>query len=187
MRYAFVFLLGGALLLSACESKLPDEEITVVSDDAIFEAEQTDEDDGLVFSEEIEPVDEVDEVESVEETLSPQDSLLMQVGGDRVFFGFDKYDLSEQAQETLDLLQSWLESNPDVQLTLEGHCDERGSREYNLALGERRAVSVYNYLIAGGVDPARLTTVSYGKEQPSALGSTEEAWRLNRRTVFQID
>ena len=116
MRYAFVFLLGGALLLSACESKLPDEEITVVSDDAIFEAEQTDEDDGLVFSEEIEPVDEV---ESVEETLSPQDSLLMQVGGDRVFFAFDKYDLSEQTQETLDLLQSWLESNPDVQLTLE--------------------------------------------------------------------
>lgn len=77
----------------------------------------------------------------------------------------------------------WLVANPGTRVTIEGHCDERGTREYNLALGERRANSAKNYLATLGIDPSRITTLSYGKERPDAVGSDESAWAQNRRAV----
>ena len=100
--------------------------------------------------------------------------------GDRVFFAFDKSDLSTDARGTLDRQAAWLKQWSNQQLTIEGHCDERGTREYNLALGERRANAVKDYLVASGVSASRLKTISYGKERPIVLGSNEAAWAQNR-------
>lgn len=107
--------------------------------------------------------------------------------GDRVFFGFDRYDLTAEARNTLDLQAEWLAKYPNVRVAIEGHCDERGTREYNLALGERRAASVKSYLIARGVDPSRLSTISYGKERPAVPGSDETSWAQNRRGVTMVE
>jgi peptidoglycan-associated lipoprotein len=109
---------------------------------------------------------------------------LVQQVGDRVFFALDSSELSSDARNTVERLAAWMQANPDVSLTIEGHADERGTREYNLALGERRANSVRQYLIALGVAPTRLGTISYGKERPAVLGSNEAAWAQNRRAVF---
>ncbi|AXO14532.1 MULTISPECIES: peptidoglycan-associated lipoprotein Pal [Thalassospira] len=106
--------------------------------------------------------------------------------GDRVFFGFDKYDLAGEARRTLELQAAWLKKYPQYKVVVEGHADERGTREYNLALGERRANSVKDYLIALGIDPSRIETISYGKERPVALGHDEESWAKNRRSVSVI-
>ena len=103
--------------------------------------------------------------------------------GDRVFFAYDKFDLSADARRTLERQAAWLKQYASVRLTVEGHADERGTREYNLALGERRANAAKDYLVALGVPAARLTTVSYGKERPAVLGSNEAAWSQNRRSV----
>lgn len=107
--------------------------------------------------------------------------------GDRVFFGYDRYDLSAEARTTLDQQAQWLAQYPNLSVTIEGHADERGTREYNLALGERRANSVRNYLVALGVSPVRISTISYGKERPAVPGSSETAWAQNRRGVTKVD
>ncbi|HRC27717.1 MAG TPA: peptidoglycan-associated lipoprotein Pal [Alphaproteobacteria bacterium] len=107
--------------------------------------------------------------------------------GDRVFYGYDRYDLTDEARNTLDLQAQWLAKYPNVNVTIEGHCDERGTREYNLALGERRAATVKSYLVARGVDPNRLSTISYGKERPAVPGSDEASWAQNRRGVTKVD
>lgn len=114
-----------------------------------------------------------------------QEDLVVNVG-DRVFFGFDKTDLSAEARATLDRQVVWLKKYATVKVTLEGHADERGTREYNLALGERRAVAAKNYLVAAGVSADRVKTVSYGKERPAVLGSNEAAWAQNRRAVTVV-
>ncbi len=103
--------------------------------------------------------------------------------GDRVFFGFDRFDLTPEARDVLERQSEWLKRFPDITITVAGHTDERGTREYNLALGERRAHSVKNYLVALGVEPNRIRTVSYGKEQPVDPRSAESAWSKNRRGV----
>ncbi len=106
--------------------------------------------------------------------------------GDRVFFAYDKFDLSPQARATLDRQAAWLKQYPQNKLVVEGHCDERGTREYNLALGERRSNAAKNYLINQGIAANRLQTISYGKERPVALGSNEAAWSQNRRAVSVV-
>lgn len=106
--------------------------------------------------------------------------------GDRVFFETDKSDIRPDARVTLDRQAAWLRQYPAVRITVEGHADERGTREYNLALGERRANSVRSYLVAQGIDPTRIMTISFGKERPVALGSNEAAWAQNRRAVSVV-
>ncbi|MEL7109119.1 MAG: peptidoglycan-associated lipoprotein Pal [Pseudomonadota bacterium] len=106
--------------------------------------------------------------------------------GDRVYFDLDEYRLSGDAQGILSRQAAWLSSYPNVNILVAGNCDERGTREYNLALGERRASVVKNYLVDLGVDPARIQTVSYGKERPLALGSNEESWAQNRNGFTQL-
>lgn len=107
--------------------------------------------------------------------------------GDRVFFGFDRYDIDAEGRATLDRQAQWLQQYPNLSVVVEGHADERGTREYNLALGERRANAVKNYLVAQGVNPGRITTVSYGKERPAVPGSSEQAWAQNRRGVTVLN
>lgn len=111
-----------------------------------------------------------------------QDDLIVNVG-DRVFFDFDKYDITPVGRTTLERQAAWLKKFPSVTIAVEGHCDERGTREYNLALGERRANAIKDYLSTLGVSPNRVQTISYGKERPVALGSTEASWAENRRGV----
>ena len=106
--------------------------------------------------------------------------------GDRVFFGFDKYNLQPKARDTVRRQAAWLKRYPGVVISVEGHADERGTREYNLALGERRANSAKNYLVALGISPNRIRTISYGKERPAVAGSNEAAWAQNRRAVTAV-
>lgn len=103
--------------------------------------------------------------------------------GDRVFFGFDRFDLTPDARDVLEKQSEWLKRFPNVTVTVTGHTDERGTREYNLALGDRRANSVKSYLVALGIEPNRIRTVSYGKESPVDPRSVEDAWSQNRRGV----
>jgi peptidoglycan-associated lipoprotein len=100
--------------------------------------------------------------------------------GDRVNFALDKYNIDQAAATRLERQAIWLKENPEVTVTIEGNCDERGTREYNLGLGDRRANAVKNYLVALGVDASRVSTLSFGKENPMALGSNEDAWAQNR-------
>ena len=116
---------------------------------------------------------------------NPQTALIKV--GDRVHFDYDSAELDDDSRATLDRQVEFLNQNPSIMITVEGHCDERGTREYNLALGEKRASSVKDYLIASGVNSARISTVSYGKERPQVLGSNSAAWKMNRRSVTTIN
>jgi peptidoglycan-associated lipoprotein len=107
--------------------------------------------------------------------------------GDRVFFDFDKSAIKPEGRVTLQRQAEWLKKYPNVTVTVEGHCDDRGTREYNLALGERRATAVRNALVALGIAPNRIKTISYGKERPAVLGDNEAAWAQNRRGVTVIN
>jgi peptidoglycan-associated lipoprotein len=107
--------------------------------------------------------------------------------GDRIFFAFDRSDISPESRETLSRQADWLRRYPNVNVTIEGHCDERGTREYNLALGERRAQAAKNVLVASGIPASRISTISYGKERPAVVGSTEEAYAQNRRAVTVVN
>lgn len=106
--------------------------------------------------------------------------------GDRVFFALDSSSLTSEGRATLDKQTAWLKKYGSTKLTVEGHADERGTREYNLALGERRALAVKNYLTAAGIEASRLTTISYGKERPAVVGNTEAAYSQNRRGVTVV-
>jgi len=110
-----------------------------------------------------------------------------QTVGDRIFFDFDKSSISPEAKAILERQSAFLKANAQITLTVEGHCDERGTREYNLALGERRATADKNGLVALGVQASRLQTISYGKERPAVVGSNEAAWAQNRRAVGVIN
>jgi len=112
-----------------------------------------------------------------------QEDFVASVAADRIFFALDQSGVDAEDQATLRSQAAWLARYPQKRVTIEGHCDERGTREYNLALGERRANATKNALAALGVDPSRITTISYGKERPDATGSDEDAYARNRRAV----
>ncbi len=106
--------------------------------------------------------------------------------GDRVFFDTDQSTIREDGRQTLNRQAEWLKKYGNYQVTMEGHCDERGTREYHLALGERRANAARQYLIAQGIPAARVKTISFGKERPDPVGSDEAAWARNRRAVSAL-
>ena len=132
----------------------------------------------------------------VDQATPPQDVLPSDYSGDTsgdmsisertVYFAFDDYSLSGQSQSSLDELSNYMQSNSSVRVKLEGHCDERGSTEYNLALGQRRAQAVKDYLVQLGIDENRLPTISYGEEKPAVDGNNEAAWSQNRRVEFVL-
>jgi peptidoglycan-associated lipoprotein len=108
------------------------------------------------------------------------------VRSDRILFDTDSSTIDDEDRSVLDSQVAWLIAHRRVRVTIEGHCDERGTREYNLALGDRRANAAKNYLAARGVDPGRMSVISWGKERPEALGSDETAWAQNRRAVTVV-
>ena len=114
-----------------------------------------------------------------------QEDLIVNVG-DRIFFDYDSAELDGDAQELLQAQAAWFKEHNITSVTIEGHCDERGTREYNLALGERRAQAVKNYLSGLAVFPV-ITTLSYGKERPAVVGSNDDAWSQNRRSITKVN
>ena len=115
-----------------------------------------------------------------------QEDLVANVG-DRVFFAFDKSNLSSDAQATLERQSTWLQKYPNVQVLIAGNTDDRGTEEYNLALGQRRANSARDFIVARGVNPSRIKTVSFGKDRPVALGDNEQAWAQNRNATTSVE
>ncbi|WP_411339378.1 peptidoglycan-associated lipoprotein Pal [Sphingopyxis sp. J-6] len=115
-----------------------------------------------------------------------QQDFVANVSSDRIFFGFDQFNVDAEDMAILQSQAAWLARNPGVRVTLEGHADERGTRDYNIALGERRANSAKNYLATLGIDPGRVDVISYGKERPAAAGSDEAAYAKNRRAVTVV-
>lgn len=173
MRFSLVTTFAAALLLAACST--PSEEASTTSGSGSAGTGTTQQSTtGTTGSSIPGPA------------AGSQEELTVEVG-DRIFFDFDKFEIRADQRGTVEALAAWLDTNPSVTLTIEGHADERGTREYNLALGERRANSVRDYLVALGTNPGRLTTVSYGEERPAVLGSNESAWAQNRRGVFVVN
>jgi peptidoglycan-associated lipoprotein len=112
-----------------------------------------------------------------------QADFIANTASDRIYFGFDQYNIDTEDMATLQSQAAWLRRYPATRVMIEGHADERGTRDYNLALGARRANAARNYLASLGIDPARIDTISYGKERPANPASNEEAWAANRRAV----
>ena len=182
MRMKILSLLFAALALTACETALGDKGTTTGSG-AVDVKKPTVE----VTPTPMPPAPQV-AARTLPGAPTPgsQEDLVVNVG-DRVYFDFDKFDLQEDARATLEKQAAWLQRNSSVTATIEGHTDERGTRDYNLALGERRANAVRDYLVALGVDADRLKTLSYGKERPVVPDSNQEAWSKNRRGVMVVD
>ncbi|MEO6114603.1 MAG: peptidoglycan-associated lipoprotein Pal [Sphingomicrobium sp.] len=132
------------------------------------------------------PVTATDDAVDLVELPAMQADLIAKAGSDTVYFGTDQYALDEASKATLAAQARWMLANTSVRASIEGHADERGTREYNLALGERRANSAKDFLIANGVPAGRLTVISWGKERPAAVGSDESAWAQNRRAVTVV-
>ncbi len=172
-------LIGSVLLLSACANSNNGAVTDVPTEPEVTEPEVTE----PVVAEPTESV----ETEAVMEDDNTQESLDSAASDSLVYFGYDRYDLTAGSREKLQSQATWLMEHPTVKITVEGHCDERGTREYNLALGDRRANSVKNYLVALGVDPSRIHTVSYGKERPAVTGTGESAWSKNRRSYTRVN
>jgi peptidoglycan-associated lipoprotein len=158
-----------ALALGACGKKTPPAEVPPPVDQSANP-----------------PGTATDDSVDLVELPAMQADLVAKAGSDTVYFSTDKSDLDAQAQATLAAQARWFIANPSVRGSIEGHADERGTREYNLALGERRANAAKQFLIANGVPEGRLTTISWGKERPVAVGSNEEAWAQNRRAVSVV-
>ncbi len=178
MRMAVVGLavvvgLGGAACGKKQKPTTPaPEEVTVPTVEPVEEAvEDTSLDETPIWDQEIDAIDR----------YAREQGLL----GD-VYFEFDKYDLLPEARERLARNAEFMNEHPDFIFTIEGHCDERGTNEYNLALGDRRAAATRNYVTSLGVDGTRVSTISYGEERPQCTDSEEACWQLNRRATFLI-
>ena len=183
MRMKFVGLFAALLLVAACET--PPEDTADSGGEGTTTEPTTTETTTTptTTTTTTEPTTTIDP-----STIVPgsQEDLVVNVG-DRIFFDFDKAVLKSAAQRTLTRQAEWMKQHSNVTVTVEGHCDERGTREYNLALGERRATAVKNFLVALGVSPSRIATISYGKERPAALGHNEAAWSQNRRGTTVVN
>ncbi len=166
-RYFTIF--AALLLVGACTNKQDGSNVPVTGNE------------GVIFTDDA----AYDDFDANAPIPGTQADLVVNVG-DRVFFETDSTDLTSSARATLENQASWISQYPNLGVTIEGHADERGTREYNLALGERRANAVKNYLIALGVNPSRITTLSYGKERPAVPGSDQAAWSQNRRGVTKV-
>ena len=171
MRFKLISLLAALVLVSACASE-PEE-----SSDATNVGASDGSSTGSSTSNSTSQAPAI--------TPGSQEDFVVNVG-DRVFYDFDSSDIRADAVPTLEAQAAFLRTFPSLTVVVQGHADERGTREYNLALGERRANAHKDYLIGLGVDPARIETISYGKERPAVAGSNESAWAQNRRTVVVL-
>ncbi len=167
MRFKLITIIAATFLLAACAT---DEEAAMTADTTTSATTSTTTAPTVIAG----------------PTPGSQEHLVVNVG-DRVFYDFDQSDLRPEARTTVEALAVWMNTYPATTISVDGHADERGTREYNLALGERRANSVRDYLVALGIGPNRVSNLSYGKERPAVLGSNEEAWAQNRRGVFVVN
>ncbi|QDP20519.1 peptidoglycan-associated lipoprotein Pal [Sphingomonas xanthus] len=158
-----------ALTLGACGRKVPPAEVPPVEQPPVADPNSTD----------------PNSLEVVE-LPALQADLVAKAGSDTIYFGTDEYSLDQSSRATLTAQAAWMMANPNVRASIEGHADERGTREYNQALGERRANAARDFLISQGVPMSRLVVTSWGKERPVALGSNEQAWAQNRRVVTVV-
>ncbi len=170
-RYFMIF--AAVLVVAACSStddeSLMDDQM-IVTDDGVSDAPLS-----TIYGEDLQGP-----------SAGTQADLVTNVG-DRIYFGTDRFDLSAEARSVLEAQATWLAQFPNLAITIEGHADERGTREYNLALGDRRANSVKSYLVALGVSPSQINAISFGKERPAVPGAGESAWAQNRRSVTRVD
>jgi len=164
MNLRFLSLVAGVMLLAACADNTPTTNSATGGANTATPSNQT--------SGSVQPGSEQDLAQNV---------------GDRVFFDYDKSDIKAEGRQVLQRQADWLKKYSNVTVTVEGHCDERGTREYNLALGERRATAVKKMLVALGVPANRVSTISYGKERPAVVGSNEAAYAQNRRGVTVVN
>ena len=165
MNLRFLSLVAGVMLLAACADNTPSTNSATGGANAASNPTTT-------SSGSVQPGSEQDLAQNV---------------GDRIFFDYDKSDIKAEGRQVLQRQADWLKKYSNVTVTVEGHCDERGTREYNLALGERRATAVKKMLVALGVPANRVSTISYGKERPAVVGSNEAAYAQNRRGVTVVN
>ncbi len=182
--YVGLLFVAAALVLGGCaETKT----VTKKAETPAAKAEKTPEVSGEPKTEVVEPISPAVEGIAREEiaTSASQAQAIAETFAD-IHYDFDRYDIKPEDRPTLNALSDWLVRNAGASVLVEGHCDERGTNEYNLALGERRATAVSDYLAASGVDRARISTISYGEERPLDPGHTETAWSKNRRGHFVL-
>ncbi len=181
-----VFVSVAALLLAAC-SKEPTPTETVEQPAEV--AAEVEENNGQPDAVEMARLD-AERLATLERDrfgATASQSALDAFAGDRVFFAYDSSELTDEARDTLAKQAEWLAYHSRARVNIEGHCDERGTREYNLALGERRANAVKSYLMALGVSASRMNSISYGKERPAVVGNGDSAWSQNRRGVMTVN
>lgn len=164
-RFLSALLIGGFFLLSAC-SLMKGDSVSDSSSDRVYGWGDAD----------ITNLSDTKLTEKFKNSINPI-----------VYFEFDSVFLNSTALDILNEQIAWLKKNPDALIVIEGHCDERGTREYNLALGERRAATVQDYFVLNGIAPNRIRIISYGKERPDVFGSTETSWSKNRRAVTIVN
>lgn len=194
MRKSRAWILGALLLamllvlgVSCAKKKVtmeaePMEEERVVEDAA---AQQAAEAEAARRAAEMAKMSEADR-QRQEAAMMAEDARMRAFVEENIHFDFDKYVLTPKAMMILDEKAAYLREHPEVRVLVEGHCDERGTNEYNLALGDRRANSAKNYLVRSGVAESRITTISYGEEQPLCMDHAESCWWTNRRAQFQV-
>ena len=190
--YFLIILASMTFLLASCADKqvepepAPDEAVLIELNRAELKEQEKEQE-----KEEELIVEEKDADESVQPPkgqpvliMPPDDpdTAFSEMG--MVYFAYDKSEITAEFEEVIQKNYEWIFQNPDAQVQLEGHCDERGTNEYNLALGERRAKAVFDYLVSLGANPSQFTIVSFGEERPVAYGSNEASWRQNRRVEF---
>jgi len=177
---ALAFIIPGLLFTVSCAKK-------AVMDDAAM-AKQAEDDDAMKAKEAAEKArqEELARQRAMEEESMQKQAARDMFMNDDIHFEFDSSTLTPEAQLTLKKKAEWLQNNPEAMSTIEGHCDDRGTSEYNLALGDRRATSAKNFLVDLGISASRLTTISYGEERPIDPGQNEDAWAKNRRCHFTI-
>ena len=172
-----LFLIPGLLFTVSCAQ----QEVTDTAEETATEPEKAPEDKAEMASKTVQqPTADMSEEERA--ILAARIMFL----SEDIYFEFDKSSLDSMAQDVLSRKSDWMRDNPDVVISIEGHCDERGTNEYNLALGEKRAESAKSFLVDLGIDAYRVSTVSYGEERPDDDGHDEEAWAKNRRGHFII-
>lgn len=175
MRFKILGILAAVALVSACETASEEEMSSSASGtSSSSSASESSSDSGST-------------ADVMENTImeGSQRDLVVNVG-DRVYFGYDRFDLNELSRSTLERQAAWMRKNINTMVTVEGHADERGTREYNLGLSERRANSAKDYLVSFGVNASRIKVVPYGEERPVANGSNEAAYSQNRRAVTTV-
>ena len=179
---ALAFIIPGLLFTVSCGKK-------AVKDDAAL-AKQAEDEAAMKAREAAEKTrqEELAQQRAIEEERLKEGAELKDMFlNDDIYFEFDSSTLTPEAQLILKKKAEWLQNNPEAMSTIEGHCDDRGTNEYNLALGDRRATSAKTFLVDLGISASRLTTISYGEERPADPGQNEEAWEKNRRCRFNIN